>query len=455
MPDSVPPGKRDFDFFSVLHVIFIVTCVTGFLFQTYYILSLYLQYNVGSNVELKTIITLDPPDLSLCIRYVDILAEGGITNRTSKSRSDVRSKIREIQANVTVKQIFDQTPSLESIVSGCVHKIPDSYSLHTHMNKGKCLSLFTGSRFYTQEYLCYKFQLRVNRSQSVSGKYKYDNVAESLAYPGMLYALLLDNKTLGEANVIKITVHERNKMPFDDLAYSQYFSRQVNNVVRYSEISVFYQKTTIILLPPPFATACNPYPHFMGSQRNCITRCLTNATIAHFNKVPFSGIEQEPLDYKLISSIDTSTPKFPKELDILENRCEKKCNGRQCMNKMHATTILKEGKGQFENFVIRLYVPMGPILHVDVIPTSSLQDLLVYISSSISVWLGFSIMSLNPADLWKEIDQKRKVSRGEACHCEHCNVEMRSLIREMNQLERKQKVLLVGYDYDTRIYPDF
>jgi hypothetical protein len=438
----------------VLHAIFIAGCAAGFLYQTHYILSLYMQYNVGSVVQITAIVALDPPDMSVCIRYVDILSEGTV-NRTGKSSAAIRKEIRAIQAKLTVKQIFDQTPSMESIVSGCIHKIPDSYSVHTHQNKSRCLSLFTGKRFYTQEYICYKFQLNVNRTQSITGKFKYDNVAESLAYPGMLYALLLDNQTLGDANIIKIAVHSRNSLPFDDLGYSQYFSRQVKNVVLYSEISVFYQKTTIILLPPPYVSACKDYHQFMGSKRNCISRCLTNATVTAFNKVPFSGIEQEPLDYKLISSYDTSKPNFDKELDKWENMCEKKCGGRQCKNKMHASWILKESKGQFENFVIRLYVPMGPILHVDYVPASSLQDLLVYMSSSISIWLGFSIMSLNPADLWKEFDQKRRARRGEACHCEHCNIEMRSLIRELNQLERRQKKLLVGYDYDTRNYPEF
>lgn len=442
------------DIFFVLHVVFLTACVAGLLYQTHYILSIYMQYKVGSNVEVRATDLLDPPDMTVCIRYADILTEGGFTE-SDREKLDKRPRIREIQSNVTVKQIFEHSPSVESIVSGCVHKIPDSYEIHIHMNKSLCLSLINGTRFYTQEYICYRFHLNVNRTRVMTGKFKYDNIALSLSYPGLFFAMLLDNSTkvLGHANVVKIVAHDRRSLPFDDLAYAQYFSRQVDNVVVYSEISVFYQKTHLKLLPPPYATACNAYKAFMGSRKNCINECLKKLTVAQFNKFPFSVIEWKPVDHKLISGHDIRGRKFDKVLDRLENGCEKWCQADQCKRNMFATQVLKEGKGEFPYFVVRLYVPMVPKMIVTSVPISTLQDLLVYISTSMSVWLGISIMAINPLELLKKLLWKKKVDRGEECHCEHCSETIKTLSREMDQMIRHQKRLLIGYEYDSGAIP--
>lgn len=439
---------------TVLHTIFIAACVAGFMFQSYDILSLYLRYMTASVVGIKSDQTLIPPDISICIRYVDILSQGGLTPEEKKLR-DKRQRIREIEANMTIKQVFDWTPSAEQIMSGCIHKIPNNYVTHVHRNTSICMGIFEHSRFYTQEYMCYRFRLLVKKVSGSGGTFNYDNIATSLQYPGLFYGFLLNNKTLAEANILRISVHERERLPFDDIAYSQYFYRQVNNTVVYNEISVFYRKTTIEYLPAPYQTECLKYEPFMGSQKCCIDRCLKKRTLARFNKVPFTAIETEKEDVPPISAFEIENKTFSKELDSMENGCERGCGGKQCTREMFATNVLKEGTGEFRYLVIRVYVPMEPSIILNSVPKSDLQDVIVYISSSLSVWLGFSVFALNPVAMYLSVTHDRAVERGDECHCNHCTKEMRALILECKRLRRHQKKLYVGYEYDGGSKPSF
>ena len=443
------PATRKPDVVLLLHFCYVAACLLGLVWQMSHILSVYMQYHTGSAVELRTIRSLNPPDLSVCIRYVEILKKGGLTKEQDQL-PDKRAVIRAIQANVTIKRIFQDTPPAEDILSGCLYKKPNSYVNYVYQEPGPCFEMFSVSRFYTQEYLCYRFHMKVNESvDGVTGKYHYDTISESLYYPGLLYGFLLNNHTLGRANSIKPVVHDRKHLPFEDLAYAPYFSRQVNNSVVYNEISVFYRKTVIVKLPPPHETACDEYLLFNRSQKRCIDTCLKGVTVTRFDKVPFSAIEaDQTLDLKHISGLDIQSESFGRELDHLENECEGVCWRKQCVQKVHSTTVLKEGTGEFKFFVIRLYVPMEPLLLLTFIPASSLEELLVYISTSLSVWLGFSFLAVDPVHLWRQVVRKQRVSRGIQCHCDHCTRQIASMEQEVQHLRRRQKRRLIGYDYD-------
>src|SRR5207302_906477 len=58
---------------KMFDLLYRVLCLVGLSFQLYEVLKLYLEYNTVSDIEISVPVKLTPPDVSICIRYVDIV----------------------------------------------------------------------------------------------------------------------------------------------------------------------------------------------------------------------------------------------------------------------------------------------------------------------------------------------------------------------------------------------
>ena len=99
---------------------------------------------------------LKSPDLSICLRYVDIIDIGRFSRdrNISIGESDVNGKyspfnIQLVQESVTIADIFNYTPSVDDIFLSCLARLPQSYE-YKPANGNGCYELFTVVNFYLQ-----------------------------------------------------------------------------------------------------------------------------------------------------------------------------------------------------------------------------------------------------------------------------------------------------------------
>lgn len=150
---------------------FATLCTIGLTLHISLISLKYFNYEATSVLSMDTPKKVDMPALSICIRYWDILDHHNLSNVVNETWQD-----SVLPKNITLQQIFDNTPSSDAIFHDCLIRLPGHYRFEAEVGSN-CFRFFKVKKFYTQEYVCYRFQA----NESV---YDYDQVSTAFLYSG-------------------------------------------------------------------------------------------------------------------------------------------------------------------------------------------------------------------------------------------------------------------------------
>lgn len=119
----------------------------------------YFSYSTITRTASQSPRILEIMSLSLCVSYADMLDPKYIENLVplkfwKLSRDERRAAIQDF---LTIKQIFDATPSNESLMSGCAIRSKSPRVLYRPKTIDECHSLIKVKKYYTQEFMCYMF----------------------------------------------------------------------------------------------------------------------------------------------------------------------------------------------------------------------------------------------------------------------------------------------------------
>lgn len=71
---------------------------------------------------------LEPPDLNICIRYIDIFDDKSFSRNTGKEIKIDFNNITSIQLEtaekVAISDLFDYTPDLDDLFNSCIARAP-------------------------------------------------------------------------------------------------------------------------------------------------------------------------------------------------------------------------------------------------------------------------------------------------------------------------------------------
>ena len=163
------------------------------------------------------------------------------------------------------------------------------------------------------------------------------------------------------------------------------------------------------LLPIPYDTECIEYePMGFKNANDCMAKCLTTKSMVAFNKMPFSVILNDTLQndgQKEVSVNDLMNQTVSRTYVEIEHECVNQCNNPDCEFDISMTTVNYD---QFEGDSIKfeIGVPKEPLFNLRYYAATSLEEFILYSSSIVSIWFGFSIMSFNPFGV-----AKRKVMK--------------------------------------------
>lgn len=400
---------------KVLSIIFYIICFGGFIFQVSDLFNLYFKYQMITELTVAIPDELSLPDLNFCVRYIDIFEYERFTSKTGVKITfnphNVTTKRVQTAEITTISELFDYTPSVDDLFNDCVIKKPSSHQYVEKVGKD-CYTLFSVTKYYVQEYICYRFHLKPYANST----YYYNNLAYSLTHQGMIYAIGLKLTVFRPVNRFKAIISENGPkfFPTKSIAFAPDLLRNYNETTKLAQYSYFKASYGYLfnnLLPPPYPTKCRHYASDTNfvNQPDCRMKCLTKLTLKSFNKVPFAYIISEKVNYRHLSLIDILNNST--ELDKDELECRDKCAFNDCIDYLSFTYVSQEENGRDENdFRFQVSIPREPFVSVLYLPKIEFSELLIYVLSCVGTWFGVSIISLDPVKLIVRCVKKRERS---------------------------------------------
>ena len=117
---------------KLLSSIFIMACSMGFTYQVNALATIYFKYDTSTELTIDTPSKLIVPDLTICIRYVDIFdfTKYNDGHNTSYEVNLVDNEvIDQLETLFRLDEIFNYTPAVDDMFSSCVVRRPGNYRL--------------------------------------------------------------------------------------------------------------------------------------------------------------------------------------------------------------------------------------------------------------------------------------------------------------------------------------
>lgn len=360
--------------------LFIIVCLIGFTGHTLMICRSYFSFETTTVVGTDNRDTLKVPNFALCGDYMDVL---------SNMTVDEKGK-REL--NLTIRQIFDRTPDVNSIVLSCYYRKSDNPFVSLYGNQTICNQVFNISKAYMKQSICYKFVL----SNSYNAAISWRRISHSLRSSKVIYSLILD-PIFDEMRTFKpiiftgyLPVTSRNYAPVL-VRMSSIFSKRKISPFRCQDYTVTFSSLRYFLKPWPYDTRCSN----TGGKDHCFRRCIINQSVKKLNKLPFTEIITQPLNLTHLSYADILDPIMRQNVSVLSQDCRAKCTDLTCDSIVIGThtfcTIRKMTGIRF-----RINTTSAVMKRVYSREKSDFATFFNQLLNCMGIWFGVSIYALNP-----------------------------------------------------------
>lgn len=381
-------NTRKVDWFT--HKFIQILSLAGFLVQVIQVSQKYFAYTTSTQTKLSMAQHLDRHDIAICIRYNEILDIERLKQETGITivEMDGNHTFEEAMMNeekLTIKQIFDYTPSSDDLMEGCMFR-PNNWDINVP-NASICGQYFHLSRYFAQERMCYV----IRPAQTFD--LRRSSVTLSTFYPYVIFAIQFNSK-LEMANMVN-AIAFNGSLPH----YSREFSSPPaplfasNKVKAMNSMSITYNDVQVTLLPPPYDTMCVNVD--LLRKFECNGQCLTKEMVRVLKRVPAWEPMDRPVDFKPLSLADIRENGTLDVMDKIRDKCWTRCDFIPCVEQFSKTeSSLSEVAGV--PMAITVTSPRDPDIIINASETMSFIDYFTYITSCFGTWFGLSFLSLNP-----------------------------------------------------------
>ena len=263
----------------------ILLSLAGFLWQVFIVSIEYFGYKTTTSVAFRVLPQVKPQLSVFCVRYWEVMDRKMITKETGIKFS--RKRARESDDHdkrLTVEQIFKYTPHPDKVIKSCV--VPGEHG-HVRSDSTKCGQHFTVSKYFTQEYICYRFAR--NRKDT----FPIEEITHSTRNSFLVHEILLTQE-FREASVVEAIVHpDSGGYPFHSRNYAAKHVIKVDHTSSSNDPNyLFLSGSNIVIdkLPKPYDTACIHASNRAVNDCNFICKYNLYLTI---NRAP--GVRDTPL----------------------------------------------------------------------------------------------------------------------------------------------------------------
>ena len=396
----------------LVKLLFYVFVGVGLIFQLKDVMKDYFAYKTSSKVELLRRIDTENPTIVFCVRFNEIL------NRSNFKKYDIHPK-RHDDSNITqhelsvltVKDIFDLTPDPKDVMEKCEYR-KDSYQIVKY-SKEECYKLLKVKKYFSQKEICYLF-LTKRRANHVS----CHKVSLSIYNRRKIYAIRLNDEFRGSHTISMMSYFSDRTLgdnhwwilPQESRKYATSILRLSDfdkNLTEHSAFYISHAHYKFKFMPPPYDTMCTAKSDQWKIK--CETEC-SYKVYQRYSRIPPDGMSLIPLNLKVISKADLKNKTMMRDIEIEEEECMRDCVYDWCTDHFTVTEVI-EALTKHDKITLASTCSMSPTHKLIFYPKHSLDELLIYTTSSFGVWFGFSFVSLNPTSLISRFKRRKRKTK--------------------------------------------
>lgn len=411
------------------------------LYQLTSVASEYMRYETETLVIYSEPIYVSMPGVSICFDAFSLI------NQTELKEKYSNKSVNELDISkvVSVADIFNMTPSNETIILRCKLKTNDSFALHVKDQK-ECYKFYEVTKYQKLQKVCYDI-----RAQKY-WLYLVERVMQGLEEPGKFEVFSLNLNLFRNVSSFFVSIHNHNFRPRGSNLFPSYVSRNgdqylvitatnrslVTNetgnlrsnktesgIVTDKSVAssqIFYNSFAFSFgiycnyyIPPPYPPNCFSYVYdgrksegskYM-SQDDCKDSCLNERLRNVSDRLPDSSLVTEE-DVKsgkingsklVFSSSDYKNTTLVKLFTTLQNFCSKICK-RDCEDKFYDTQLVDTGSS--DNFMISIFSYKTLPFYTHYNPKMGFSQFLIQFLSCFGIWLTVDFTTL--IDIYIVID---------------------------------------------------
>ncbi|KAI1286212.1 hypothetical protein HDE_11062 [Halotydeus destructor] len=345
--------------------------------------------------------TIDPPGLTLCLRFNEIINWKQYLIDFPMSQVDDDY----LDSNLTIKEYFKYSPEPLDLLVDC--SVRRSFVME-HLTGSQCRSQLEITKRYVQRYLCYLFRW------IEPTVFRYQDASRAMTHINAMYYLNLDTVLLQRVTKFKAILHY-GRLPDTAADLAPPITRVIDDVTNRTSnsfaIDYYYVKTKRLALP--YDSKCLNYTAINANyedQYEAIDACTINKTLEASDKVPFTTMICFPYDKLHISETDLRNNSLMNVVRKVEDICETTLSRVDCEDTYLScdTTVSIAPK-----FRITATVPQSPCFDVEYTEVLSLTEYIAFISSCLNIWYGLSVIGSDPLPIvvslrtWMKSDRKK------------------------------------------------
>lgn len=372
---------------------FLLLCAVGFCVQVFSVSFVYFQFQTSAQIRNILSERTVSPNVAVCARYTDILQYERLGQETGirRNRTEDFDGVVRTQSLLTVRQVFEYTPPAAGVIASARIRHNDSFLL-VKCKGSECDSEFSVSKFYLQEYMCYRICLRLRHCIDV------DMTAFSLRSSHVLYYISLSDALANTTDSFRVIAHTDNwpHLSKDYAPVMNRFADFARRTVHTNTFSFSYMTNEVQLMRPPYDSDCEP-----DVRRSALLRhiCMEEK-LRPIHRLPFAGILTQPLPLPHLNYADLTNRTTADFVVRAEDQCAALFRRQACRFSFTITQLSqsKQRPGS-RKFVVKMRIPSSPGIQVVMDAKTTLSEFLIFVGSCVGLWFGLSAADLSPVRL--------------------------------------------------------
>ena len=359
------------------------------------LIKIYLEYRTSTTIRMQMPEQFWRTSFHICIRFTDVLDYEQIRGDNS-SRLWRPSPLRESRAHyqheLTIAEILKYTPDVGELMQSARYRVSHSYSMQNCERK-KCLSLFKLKKFVHVDYICYTLV-----SVCPQGVQPMYHAITTTASSGGEVLRIYPSPAFNSSSVMRVFTHRGNELPYSSFASTPVKRRAYDTSTRTAKYNSLVASSKFLInekMEPPYDTRCKKYSP--STRLESIETCVKDKVLTSLQKIPFSSMIAQPLDLKMISSIDVNNQTITDSLFRFRYECKILHPQPDCESSIHLT---QTHAGLDDQLTILLMATAQPYTSIKTFAQIGFVEFLTLVMSTLSLWTGLSIITFNPVTLY-------------------------------------------------------
>ena len=368
---------------TVLRTIYTILCTLGLIVHMSFITIDYLRYDTVTSVYIEFPTIVESPALSVCFKYKELIEQDLFEMYGHK-------------LDIKLNDIFRRTPSANQCCVGGLVRNETNYGTKGLWTSTAVLDHFEVSRFFAQEAICYRLQLRVQQS------FDYLQLGSS-TLSRMIYGIGFSWTLFEQTSMLLPIVHASHEYPLKSIYYSPAVDRsfEIKNVY-----SVSSQRMETHSLKYPYKSDCIDYQK--RSRSESIRQCVTQLSVKRLGLFPYSQMHYEAdlSNYNQNQNLKQSRPTnivtnrtLLDGFNAIRNECNQLYHNIECDTYFYTTFIDGRFTRNWNATIFLVNQPIRPTISTIYQATQDFYTFSLLILSCFGVWLGWSLSDFNPINL--------------------------------------------------------